>query len=188
MWGALLAQGIGAIAGAFGALSQGKSQASAYKAQSYIDEANAKRAAMDASYNEDVQRRQMYSQLADMRGAMAEKGLDSGSFDKLYEQSADNGLADVYAVRQQGLSEWQNYKLSASQNRLFARQAIQTGKANAWGNVAKGAADLLATKAMYSGNKLSGSNWDKKAAEQMNTAVKDVKPLKYSGSQKLSLL
>lgn len=135
----LVMAAVAATVSAFASYQGGKAQQKMYNAQAKLDEQNARNAALEASYNEDLQRRENRQRLSRVLAAQGEAGLVGGTATNAYLQSVQNAENDALMIRQQGLSAWQNYKNQAAMNRFNAKQAYQTGKANAFAQLASGA-------------------------------------------------
>lgn len=148
--GALIfAQILSGVMNMYGAYSQGKQDARAYKFQADQDEQNARAQAAETAIAEDSLRKQNRKQLAELDARMAESGLSGSTFDRVFTDSQNNLEQDALNLRYQGQSQWSQYKNSAAMNRY----GVAMSKANAtnavWQTGLQTAVNVMGTKAAY---------------------------------------
>ena len=174
---------IGAVSSTFAGYYNSKAQQAQFEAEAARDEANATRVALETTYAEEQARKQGRQQIANLSAAMAENGLQGASFDKIMEESIKNAYFNAMNVRNQGLSEFYNYKNSAAENRFQARNSARTRRAIVSGGIAKAAIYSLAGAAKYNQSDL-GDDTLAKIAPNGDWAVKTVAGGKDWGSLK----
>ena len=145
---------IGAVTNTFAGYYNSKAQQAQYNAQAARDEANATRAAIETTFAEEQMRKKGRQDIANLTASIAENGLIGAAFDKLVEQSIENAYFDAFNVRNQGLSEFYNYKNSAAENRFQARSSARMRRAAVSMGIAKAGALALAGAAKYNQQKL----------------------------------
>lgn len=145
---------IGAVSNTFAGYYNSKAQQAQYNAQAARDEANATRAAIETTFAEEQMRKKGRQDIANLTASIAENGLIGAAFDKLVEQSIENAYFDAFNVRNQGLSEFYNYKNSAAENRFQARSSARMRRAAVSMGIAKAGALALAGAAKYNQQKL----------------------------------
>ena len=154
-----------AVASTFAGYYESKAQQAQYEANAAQDEANATRAAIETTFAEEQARKKARQDIANLTASIAENGLVGAAFDKLVEQSIENAYFDAFNVRNQGLSEFYNYKNSAAENRSQARYTARMRKANTSMGIAKAGAYALAGAAKYNQNSLSAEDAQARAAD-----------------------
>lgn len=146
---------IGAVTNTFAGYYNSKAQQAQYNAQAAQDEANATRAAIETTFAEEQMRKKGRQDIANLTASIAENGLVGAAFDKLVEQSIENAYFDAFNVRNQGLSEFYNYKNSAAENRFQARSSARMRRGAVSMGIAKAGALALAGAAKYNQQKLA---------------------------------
>lgn len=146
---------IGAVTNTFAGYYDSKAKQSQFEAEAARDDANATRAAIETTFAEEQARKQGRQSIANLSAAMAENGLQGAAFDKILEDSIKNVYFDAMNVRNQGLSEFYNYKNSAAENRFQARNMARTRKSLVSGGIAKSAIYALAGAAKYNQKSLN---------------------------------
>ena len=131
-----------------------KAEQAQFEANAMVDELNATRAALETNFAEERARKQGRAAVADLSAALAENGLVGASFDKILEDSIKNVSLDALNIRNQGLSEFYNYKNSAAENRFQARQTARMRKANLSMGIGQAAASVLAGLSKYNQQKI----------------------------------
>lgn len=154
-----------AVASTFAGYYESKAQQAQYEANAAQDEANATRAAIETTFAEEQARKKGRQDIANLTASIAENGLVGAAFDKLVEQSIENAYFDAFNVRNQGLSEFYNYKNSAAENRSQARYTAKMRKANTSMGIAKAGVYALAGAAKYNQSDLGDDTLGKLSVE-----------------------
>lgn len=156
---------IGAVSNTFAGYYNSKAEQAQYEANAARDEANATRAAIETTFAEEQMRKKGRQDIANLTASIAENGLIGAAFDKLVEQSIENAYFDAFNVRNQGLSEFYNYKNSAAENRFQARSSARMRRAAVSMGIAKAGALALAGAAKYNQQKLGNDTLGKLSVE-----------------------